>query len=292
LKLKGLEKINLEEYLKEKRKIIDSGINNLLNSESPHPLREAFSYCLTGGKRFRPVLVMAAAEACGMPGEKVMPAAIAMELIHNFSLVHDDLPCMDNDDYRRGKETCHKKFGETEALLAGDAILIHSFEILSGNAKIEGISPVSVVRVVELFAKAAAHQGMTGGQVLDIRAANGTIEPNKEILAEIHNKKTGALITASVVAGGILAGADENSLALLKIYGENIGLTYQIIDDILDMETDPEKNAISFPAIFGYEESRKMAFDATEKAVRSLDSFGIGAEPLRLLAVFLRDRKQ
>ncbi|MCE1245205.1 MAG: polyprenyl synthetase family protein [Firmicutes bacterium] len=288
----GLKEVNLDVYLKEKRQIVDAAMKEYLNREPAHPLSEIFEYCLTGGKRFRPILVMAAAEACGADGSKVMPAALAMEMIHNFSLVHDDLPCMDNDDYRRGIETCHKKFGETDALLAGDAILISAFEMLAGNAEIDGISPGSVVKVVKLYAGCAAQQGMTGGQVLDMHAAKNLITPDKEILSEIHNKKTGALITASVMAGGILGGASEDQLSSLETYGKNIGLTYQIIDDILDMETDPEKNAISFPAIYGYEESRQMAFDATDKAVKSLETFGEEAEPLRKLALYLRDRKQ
>ena len=278
----------LKKYLAEKRSLVNNAVHQVLNDEPEHPLRDTYSYAMTEGKRFRPILVMATAEACGIDGSKVIPSAIGMEMIHNFSLVHDDLPCMDDDIERRGKPTCHVKFGETEALLAGDGLLIFAFEMVSRNAEIEGINPANVLRVSKLFAEAAGHKGMTGGQVLDLRCQNMT-NVTREILTKIHNNKTGALIRASVMAGGILAGAGEEEINRLENYGIKIGLTYQIIDDLLDMDDDTE--TISFPAVFGVEESHRMAEEATREAVESLSIFDKKADPLRLLAFYLLNRE-
>lgn len=279
--------MKLKQYISDKRNIVDKWISTYLDDGLEHPLSEIFHYSMSGGKRFRPILVISSAEACGLDGENVIPAAIAIEMIHNFSLIHDDLPCMDNDEYRRNRETCHKKFGETEALLAGDGLLIEAFNILSRNAENPNISPEATLKVVELFSKSAGCMGMTGGQVLDMRyQEQKRIEA--EILEEIHNKKTGALITSSVLAGGILAGASKEKLERLKLYGEKIGLTYQIIDDILDLDEDNQ--TISFPAVFGLEESREMARKSTEEAVSALDIFDERAEPLRQLADYLLNR--
>jgi geranylgeranyl diphosphate synthase, type II len=280
--------LDLKQYLEEKRKQINLEIEAILEKEGDHPLREAYAYSMEQGKRFRPILVMAAAEACGIDSAKVMPAAIGMEMIHNFSLVHDDLPCMDNDVERRGRPTCHVKFGEAEALLAGDGLLIFAFDMVSRNSMIEGIDPVNVLRVSKLFAEAAGHKGMTGGQVLDVRYQNRN-EVTREVLEKIHNSKTGALIKASVMAGGILAGADEKKIKNLENYGVKIGLTYQVVDDLLDMDDDTE--TISFPAVFGVEESRRMAEEATAQAVESLREFDVKADPLRQLAFYLLNRK-
>ncbi|MCD4785759.1 MAG: polyprenyl synthetase family protein [Candidatus Eremiobacteraeota bacterium] len=279
--------MKLEKYISEKRKIVDKWISAYLNNGSEHPLSEIFRYSMSGGKRFRPILVISAAEACGLNAENVIPAAIAIEMIHNFSLIHDDLPCMDNDEYRRDRETCHKKFGETEALLAGDGLLIEAFNVLSKNTENSNISPGAILKVVELFSRSAGHLGMTGGQVLDMRY-QGQKRIEAEVLEEIHSKKTGALITSSVLAGGILAEASKDRFERLKLYGERIGLTYQIIDDILDLGEDHQ--TISFPAVFGLEKSREMARKATEEAVSALDIFDERAEPLRQLAVYLLNR--
>lgn len=282
--------MDLKKYIKEKRQYVNQRLEQYLESQQDHPLSEVFKYALEGGKRFRPLLILASAEACGIEGEKVMPAALAIELIHNFSLIHDDLPCMDNDDYRRDLETCHKKFGEWTALLAGDALLIDAFSLLTENSHIEGISKDSVLKVIKLFADSAGYIGMTGGQVMDMKfqSANHT---DKSALIEMHRKKTGALITASTLSGGILAGAGEKTLQALKTYGENVGLTYQIIDDILDMDSGSDPDSISFPAVFGKEEALRMAEEATETAVNAAVSIGDKAEPLIELAKYLLYRK-
>ncbi len=281
--------MNIAEYLKQKRELVNKAIKDLLQREKVHPLSDIYQYCLSEGKRFRPILVMASAEACGLDGEKVMPAALSLELIHNFSLVHDDMPCMDDDEYRRGKLTCHAKFGQTNALLAGDGLLIFAFRVLSDNAYIDGIDSKRVVEALRIISEASGHNGMTGGQVLDMMYQEKE-EITPSILEEIHAKKTGALITASVLVGGTLAGASQEEIERLKIYGENIGITYQIIDDILDYGED--KDTISFPAVFGLEESKKRAFESTQKAIESLNIFGKAADPLREIAKFLLNRKK
>ncbi len=281
--------MNLKQYLEEKRAIINDEIQSILSDQGDHPLREIFSYALTDGKRFRPILVMASAEACGMEGSPALPAAIAIEMIHNFSLIHDDLPCMDNDDYRRGKETCHKKYGETNALLTGDALMIFAFNILAKNNKNKSIPADHLLRTVSVFSEAAGHAGMTGGQVLDMNY-QGKTTITKTALMEIHTKKTGALITASTMAGGIIAGASEEKIDRLKLYGEKIGLTYQIVDDLLDMDTDP--CSISFPAAFGVEESRRIAEESTVDAIEALDIFDGKGEALRKIAEYLLNRKK
>jgi geranylgeranyl diphosphate synthase type II len=277
----------IEPYLEEKRRIIEGEIQQILEGEPDHPQGEIFAYCMGNGKRFRPILLMAAAEAFGLPGRQVIPAALSIEMIHNFSLVHDDLPCMDNDLERRGRPTCHARFGETEALLAGDGLLIFAFGVLTQNAEIPGIDPLSVVQVARLFSRSAGHLGMTGGQVMDMRfQKGGRITP--EALMELHRKKTGALITASVLAGGMLAGASRDGLSSLKVYGDGIGLTFQIVDDLLDQDTD--KTAVSFPGVFGQEESRRMAADATAQALKAIESLGERARPLGEIARLLLNR--
>lgn len=281
--------MDLKKYLEEKRAVINSEIKKILENQGEHPLREIFNYALTDGKRFRPILVTTSAEACGLEGNGALPAAIAIEMIHNFSLIHDDLPCMDNDDYRRGKETCHKKFGETDALLTGDALMIFAFNILAKRDENSPVPAENLLKVVSLFSEAAGHAGMTGGQVLDMKY-QGKTEINKEALMEIHTKKTGALITASTMAGGIMAGASKEKIDQLKLYGEKIGLTYQIIDDLLDMDTDP--GSISFPGVFGVEESRRIAEESTNEAILALDIFGDRGEPLRKIAEYLLNRKK
>jgi geranylgeranyl diphosphate synthase, type II len=282
------QQVDLKKYLEEKRNYINSEIDKALFGEGEHPLKDTYLYSMGAGKRFRPILVIAAAEACGVHQSMVIPAALGMEMIHNFSLVHDDLPCMDDDVERRGRATCHVKFGETEALLAGDGLLIFAFDMIARNGYIEGIEPLNALRVSKLFAEAAGHHGMTGGQVLDMRSQNAG-EVTHEVLEKIHNNKTGALIRASVMAGGILAGAEEERIKRLEIYGINIGLTYQIVDDLLDMDDDTE--SISFPAVFGVDESRRMAREATHTAIAALDIFDEKAVPLRQLAEYLLNRE-
>ncbi|MFP4498618.1 MAG: polyprenyl synthetase family protein [Vulcanimicrobiota bacterium] len=281
--------MNLNDYLKQKRELIDKEILLCLKKEAQHPLSGLYDYCMAAGKRFRPILLVTSAEMFGKTPAQVMPAAISIELIHNFSLIHDDLPCMDNDDFRRGHPTCHKKFGQTDALLGGDGLLIFAFNMLARNAEISEISSESIVKVVELFSRAAGHHGMTGGQVLDmVYQRKEKIE--LEALEKIHNSKTAALIIASVTAGGILGGASYEEIEKLKLYGKNIGLTYQIIDDLLDMNED--KESISFPSVVGEEKARQMAAESTIEAIEALSIFGSGAQRLKEIATFLLNREK
>jgi geranylgeranyl diphosphate synthase type II len=225
---------DIKTYLREKREIIDSYLKSYFDRpSSPPALQEAMRYSLlAGGKRVRPILVLASYEACGGNAEDILPQAASMELIHTYSLIHDDLPAMDNDDLRRGKPTNHKVFGEAMAVLAGDALLTEAFLMITDtSAKLRASSLLKAVREVALSAGA---YGMVGGQVQDILSEN--MEPDKDTLEFIHLHKTAALITASVKLGAILANSGKNRLKALTRYGENIGLAFQIIDDILDVE--------------------------------------------------------
>ncbi len=229
------------------------------------------------GKRLRPIFCLLSCEAVGGRRAVALPAAAALELVHNFSLVHDDLPCMDNDDERRGHPTTHKKFGEALGLLAGDALLILAFQALAACGNTAAVRELAV---------ASGCEGMTGGQAMELE--NPGVPPDEERLIEIHRRKTGDLIRASVRLGAILAGAPAERLSALTAYAENIGLTFQIVDDLLDSEEEHEKAA--FPAVFGAGRARKMAEECTRQAVSSLASFGPEADRLRELAFHLLKR--
>lgn len=248
---------------------------------------ESMRYCLfPGGKRFRPVLALAACEAVGAPRERAMPAACAFEMIHCFSLAHDDMPCMDDDDERRGKPTCHKVYGEAGALLAGDGLSIWAFHVAARRPP--GVTAEQALRVVEELAVASGHPGMVGGQVIDLDGQQGGVD--QAGLRCIHAAKTGALIRGAVRCGAIVGGATESQLSDLTEYAERVGLVFQITDDILDAGEDPEP--ISYPALFGMEESHRLARVAVEEALGYLESFGDRAQPLSTLATFLLERKQ
>jgi geranylgeranyl diphosphate synthase type II len=247
---------------------------------------EAMRYCLfSGGKRFRPILAIGAAEALGQPGRIALPAACAYEMIHCFSLAHDDLPCMDDDDERRGKPTTHKVYGEASALLAGDGLSIWAFHEISRLP--QGVPAEVGLKLVQDLAMASGHPGMVGGQVIDMQARSEAVD--KAFLERIHRAKTGALICGAVRGGAMLAGADEQQLECLTRYGKLVGLVFQMTDDILDAEEDPEE--ISYPKLLGMEETRRLVREATEEALDALSCFGPSAEPLRALASFLETRK-
>ena len=278
---------DLKAYLEERAREVDQAMEGFLPAEAPYMgnLGEAMRYgVFPGGKRFRPVLTLAACEALGAERRRAMPAACAFELVHCFSLVHDDMPCMDNDVERRGKPTCHVAFGEDVALLAGDGLVIHAFEVAASTVDLAG--PEAAVRVVRELAWASGHPGMVGGQILDMHAQHHGAD--REGLLAIHHAKTGALIRGSVRAGAIVGGATPSQLEALTGYGERVGLVFQITDDILDAGEDPDP--ISFPSLFGMETSRKMAAEATEEAVALLQPFGPAAGPLVHLARYLLDR--
>lgn len=317
--------MDIKVYLKEKRELIDSYLKSYLEAPSaPAVLHEAMKYSLlAGGKRIRPILAMASYEACGGDSKKIIPQAASLELIHTYSLIHDDLPAMDDDDLRRGKPTNHKIFGEAMAILAGDALLTEAFLMMTNtgiqdsrfetqanhvsyimhSASLRKDSPVSyraILRSIREVAMAAGTYGMVGGQAQDILSENS--EPNGDTLEFIHLHKTAALIAASVRIGPMLAKSGKSRLYALTKYGECIGLAFQIIDDILDIEgtteelgkpagSDRKKNKLTYPSIFGIAGARQKAKDLISDAVDALRIFSSDADPLREIAGYLGERR-
>jgi geranylgeranyl diphosphate synthase type II len=292
--------MNLTEYLSERRKMVEEALSRLLPSveDTPSHLHEAIRYSvLAPGKRLRPILVMAGAEAVGGDARLVIPTACALECIHAFSLIHDDLPCMDDDEYRRGRLTNHKVYGEAHALLAGDALLALAFELIAHNA--DCFPAEKVVEAVGMIARASGTWGMVGGQVVDIESEGKEISTGT--LHYIHAHKTGALLTASVVSGASLCGANSAQKQALLKYGQSIGLAFQIADDILDVVGDEEKigkpvgsdekqNKATYPRIFGLEESKLRAQQELEHSLGALRDFDEKAEPLRAIARYIVER--
>lgn len=290
-------------FKKEYADLIDQMMAQLLPDKETYPsiIHEAMQYSLfAGGKRFRPILCLCAAEAVGGTKELVLPAACALELVHTYSLIHDDLPGMDNDDYRRGKLTNHKVYGEAIAILAGDGLLTLAFEWIADMATKEQIPAENILAAIRELAAVSGVMGMVGGQVADVISENKT--PTKELLEYIHAHKTGALIKGSVLIGGILAGADEKEKQILTIYGENLGLAYQITDDILDIVGDEAKigkpvgsdkrnNKATFPSLYGLENSYKMAELAIDRALAAIKDLKGDIKKLEYLAQSLIDRE-
>jgi len=294
---------SLVAYLNERKALVDRTLDGYLPGEQNDPsvICRAIRYSLlAGGKRIRPILCLAAAEAIGGVAEAVLPAACALEMIHTYSLIHDDLPAMDNDDYRRGRPTSHKVFGENIAILAGDALLTEAFRLLTNREGMPGMPPERLLDVAREIAEAAGHRGMVGGQVLDIRAEGEAV--GLETLYAIHRCKTGALLRVSIRAGAILAGAGEEALAGLSDYGGKIGLAFQIADDILNVEGDPlllgkgtgsdaARGKVTFPALMGVEASRARAAELVMEAISSLASFDYRAAPLCAIARYILERR-
>ncbi|TSA46370.1 MAG: polyprenyl synthetase family protein [Deltaproteobacteria bacterium] len=290
-------------YLSDRKALVDGALDEYLpgGQNDPSVIVQAVRYSLlAGGKRIRPILCMAAAEAIGGEAEAVLPAACALEMIHTYSLIHDDLPAMDNDNYRRGRLTSHKVFGEDIAILAGDALLTEAFRLLTNREGMPGMPPDRLLDVAREIAEAAGYRGMVGGQVLDIRAEGE--EVGLETLYAIHRRKTGALLRVSTRVGAILAGAGKEALAGLSDYGGKIGLAFQIADDILDVEGDPlllgkgtgsdaARGKVTFPALMGIDASRARAADIVMDAISSLASFDDRATPLRAIAHYILERR-
>lgn len=295
------DQASLQEYLAEQVQAVDRVLDEWLPDEHVEPvsIHRAMRYSLfAGGKRIRPILATAAARAvCDSP-EGVEDAAATLELIHTYSLIHDDLPALDNDDLRRGRPTCHKVFGEAMAILAGDALLTLAFEVLS---RIRRIGAEQKIRLVEELARAAGTVGgMIGGQVNDIEGERK--RPTALLLESIHRAKTGALLTASVRMGAIYARATDDELAALSRYGEHVGLAFQIIDDVLDVEESSEvlgktagkdqaQQKITFPAVYGLARSREMAEEERIASHVALRIFDDRAERLRQIADFIVQRR-
>ena len=293
---------DLPHYLAERKEAVDRALDRFLLPADAFPLsiHEAIRYSVfAGGKRLRPILVIAAAEVAGGAMEPVLPTACAFELIHTYSLIHDDLPAMDDDDLRRGRPTSHKVFGEAVAILAGDALFTLGMRLLAESFVQGDSNPALLPQLLAEVTDAAGTVGMIGGQVVDIESEGRVVSPST--LEYIHTHKTGALIRAAVRAGALLSAASEEGLAALTTYGERLGLAFQIVDDILDLEGDQEamgkavgsdqrKRKVTYPDFYGLEPSRKMATDLIREAKEALDLFGDKAMPLRTLADFILSR--
>ena len=292
--------MNFATELKAWSKQVDDALDLYLakSDEYPATIHEAMRYSVfAGGKRLRPVLVLAATKAVGGDVAKAMPVACALELIHTYSLVHDDLPAMDNDDFRRGRPTNHKVYGEAMAILVGDALLTQAFELIAGSAEVFPADKVN--RVTLEIAQAAGSRGLIGGQVVDMLSENQAIAG--EVMEYIHRHKTGALFRAAVRAGAILGGASNQQLICLTNYSEQMGLAFQIKDDLLDIEGDEAKigkpvgsdvknQKSTYPFLYGLEAARSMASKAANDACAELKIFGPEAEFLRSLMHFIINR--
>ena len=275
---------------------IDAALDRIMPAESEPPaeLHRAMRYSvLAGGKRLRPLLALAAAEAVGADSGAVVDEACSLELLHTYTLVHDDLPAMDNDDLRRGKPTSHKVYGEAVAILAGDALQTLAFSVLAQGATAGRHAPGPLLEAAGMLARAAGSLGVIGGQIVDIQSEGRQVD--RETLAYIHAHKTGALIEAAVMLGAILGGASQEQRGALSGYGTAIGLAFQITDDILDITSTPEqlgktpgKDARSgkatYPALVGMEEARRLQEHYLERSLASLQKFGGAADPLRHIA--------
>ena len=296
--------MNLKEYLSQKKKVIDLALQKYLPERKglAADLIKAIRYSLfAGGKRLRPILCIASAEAVGGNMESVMPAACALEFIHTYSLIHDDLPVMDDDDLRRGMPTNHKVFGEAVALLAGDGLLTEAFRLMCSKDLLAHVPAESVVRVVEVVAEGAGCTGMVAGQVADIQAEGQ--KATKDVVDFIHEHKTAALITASVVSGAVLGGGNPRQIEALRTYGKGIGLAFQISDDLLDVEgdtnsmgktvgSDERKGKATYPAVVGLERSKEIQNELVQRAVSAIEAFDQEADPLREIAYYIVRRRK
>lgn len=288
----------LESYLTERRFQVEKALDASLPVAYPERIYEAMRYSLmAGGKRLRPILCLATCELVGGEMDIAMPTACALEMVHTMSLIHDDLPAMDNDDYRRGKLTNHKVYGEDVAVLAGDALLSYAFEYIA--AQTQGAEAKQVLDVVARLGKAVGAAGLVGGQIVDLASEGKAVE--EKTLTYIHMHKTAALLEVSVTAGAILAGADADTVERLSRYAQKIGLAFQIVDDILDITATSEElgksagkdvaaQKATYPSIWGLEESKRKAEQLVVEAIAELSIFDQRAEPLSAIARFITAR--
>ena len=293
----------LEKYLGEKKGQVDRTLDRVLPPEDEEPclIHQAMRYSvLAGGKRLRPILAIAAYEIAGGRGDSILVPACGLELIHTYSLIHDDLPCMDDDDYRRGRPTSHKVYGEAMAVLAGDALTALAFECLLGEDRKDCFPEGALLGASRAVARAIGTLGLVGGQVMDI--ANDARDGRKATLEETCGRKTGALIGASLECGGLLAGADSRVLGALRRYGKGLGLGFQIRDDILNVTGDPQQmgkathtdqaqDKMTFAILLGVEAARKEARGWIDEAKSSLDFLGDVAWPLYDIADYVLERQ-
>jgi geranylgeranyl diphosphate synthase type II len=294
--------LDIKNYFQEKISLINGQLDLLLpgSEEKPEILHKAMRYSVfAGGKRLRPVLFLATLEALDHQEDKFLPFACALELIHTYSLIHDDLPALDNDDYRRGLPTCHKKFGEAQAILAGDALLTYAFNLML-MVKNTDTAPNYILEAIDEVTSLAGLKGMIVGQVVDLESENKEI--CLEELKYIHRNKTGALIRAAVRSAAILSGSDKNVLEKLTGYAENLGLAFQITDDILDVigdekklgkpvGIDQKKLKATYPSLLGIEKSQDLAKEAVDKALWFLSDLSESAEPLREIGKMVLSRE-
>lgn len=302
--MKGAGLMELKQYIKECCELVENKLESILpqSDELPFSLHRAMRYStFAGGKRIRPVLLLAACEAVGGDRLKAVSAGAAMEMIHTYSLVHDDLPAMDNDDFRRGNPTNHKVFGEAVAILAGDALLTQAFILLSSPELTAAVPAATLLQVIQEFAGCAGSRGMVGGQVVDMES-EGKHDIDLPTVQYIHTHKTGALIKASVKAGALLGGATPGQLDALVRYGEAIGLAFQIADDILDIEgttaelgkdagSDQARGKATYPSVVGIGEARRRSAELLDMALQSIDGLDHRADPLREIARYVVARK-
>ncbi|HEY9621616.1 MAG TPA: farnesyl diphosphate synthase [Crinalium sp.] len=290
---------DLSAYLAERQTIVEEALDQSIEVVYPEKIYESMRYSLmAGGKRLRPILCLATCELVGGTLEMALPTACALEMIHTMSLIHDDLPSMDNDDYRRGKLTNHKVYGEDVAILAGDGLLAYAFEFVAAQTK--QVPAERVVQVICKLGRAVGAAGLVGGQVVDLES-EGKSDVSIDTLTFIHRHKTGALLEASVVSGAILAGASSTELSRLSKYSQNIGLAFQIVDDVLDITATQEElgktagkdlqaQKVTYPSLWGIEESKRQADQLVAEAKAQLESFGEQAHPLMAIADYITAR--
>ncbi len=290
---------DLAAYLQERQTLVEAALDRAFPVIYPEKIYEAMRYSLmAGGKRLRPILCLATCELIGGTVEMAMPTACALEMIHTMSLIHDDLPAMDNDDYRRGKLTNHKVYGEDIAILAGDGLLAYAFEHVAVETK--AVPADRLLRIVAILGRAVGAAGLVGGQVVDLES-EGNTDIGLETLNFIHNHKTAALLEASVTSGSILAGVSDTNLQHLSRYAQNIGLAFQIVDDILDITATQEElgktagkdlraQKATYPSVWGLDESRCQAQKLIHSAKAELADFGDRAKPLLAIADFITAR--
>lgn len=295
--------LTIKDYIQTEARLVEEQLKHFMPSEwdVPNPLKEAMAYSLhAGGKRLRPILLLAAAESLGGNRNAAMPVACAVEMIHTYSLIHDDLPALDNDDYRRGKPTNHKVHGEAMAILAGDALLTHAFYTAAQACLREGVSPEQGLALIREMSELAGPRGMVGGQVADMIGEQGITR--LEELQYIHTHKTGDLIVFSVKAGGRIANATPVQVDALHKFGQSIGLAFQILDDILDitgdeqklgkpLKSDEKQQKVTYPFFIGLEASKKKAKELTEEGKQAIIQADF-PHPERLLALadYMMDR--
>ncbi len=295
--------MDIKAYLQQRKKMIDDALKRYMPASDVHPptIHDAMTYSLfAGGKRLRPILTIASSETVGGGTDSILPFACAIELIHTYSLIHDDLPAMDDDDYRRGVLTNHKVYGEAAAILAGDALLTEAFRLMTDANVISALPPGAVLDVINNVAAAAGSSGMVGGQIVDLESEEKAVDLS--CVEYIHTRKTGALIIASVTTGAKLGGGTEEEVRSLSAYGEAIGLAFQIVDDILNVEgeekllgksvgSDADRGKATYPGVLGLDGSKKRAQELIDKAVDVLGRFDEQADPLRMIAKYIGDRK-